>query len=207
MSGGPDLRGYLSRIGARKKNFRRHVIEDEDPSAYMGGRREIARITIESDGTIVCDTKEYAPTAEEQRAIYEEIAKAPFPKSVKARIGSLPPQLMGINPKDYFLFCDQCERDHITFIQWRKNDPKRDLPLSFWNDGEWREMEPDGLLPLWGLEQLNSFHTFLLHEGAKGARDVKAMVDEGGPTLAAHPWAAQIEWSRPSRLARRCYEP
>lgn len=196
----PVLRSYLSRIGAMEKNFRNHVIEEEDLSAYMGGRRVVAEIEIKPDGTVTCDDDRYAPTADEQKAIKVEISAAPFPKSINARKDQLPPQLVGVDPRHYFVFRDQHNADEIAFIQWRRDDPKRDLPFSFWSDGEWRMMVPDHLMPLWGLEKLKSAATIFLHEGAKGARDVQAMVDEDGAALAAHPWhddlkdAAHLGW-------------
>lgn len=57
----------------------------------------------------------------------------------------------------------------------------------------WRMMEPDGLLPLWGLERLREAYVVFIHEGAKGARDVQAIIDEGGEALAKHPWAADLK--------------
>jgi Family of unknown function (DUF5906) len=188
----PVLRAYLSHIGAAEKNFRKHVIEAEDSSAYIGGRRLVAEIKIEPDGTIKCD-EQYAPTADEQKAIKAEIAATPFPNSINARKGSLPPQLAGIDPNHYCVFIDQHKNDEVKFIQWRRDGDKPDLPLSFWSDGIWRLMEPDGPLPLYGLDRLKDAAVVFLHEGAKGARTVQALVDDGGEALAAHPWAADLK--------------
>ena len=188
----PTLMAYLRRVGATERNFRKHVIVVADEYAYMGGKREIATIKIEEDGTVDCNIKDYEPTADEQKAIKAEVGAAPFPKSINARKTMVPPQLVGVDPKHYFVFPDQYSADEVRFIQWRRDDPKQDLPLSFWSDGEWRMMEPDGLLPLWGLDQLKNFHAIFIHEGAKGARDVRALVDKGGVFLAAHPWSEDL---------------
>ena len=100
----PTLMAYLRRVGATERNFRKHVIVVADEYAYMGGKREIATIKIEEDGTVDCNIKDYEPTADEQKAIKAEVGAAPFPKSINARKTMVPPQLMGVDPKDYFLF-------------------------------------------------------------------------------------------------------
>ena len=54
---------------------------------------------------------------------------------------------------------------------------KRDLPWTMWSDGKWRCMEPDGLLPCFGLHLLrNNYKPVMLHEGAKTALMVQAML-------------------------------
>lgn len=198
---GPAIRHYIDRIGARAKSFRHYVVEVPDGSAYMGGHRKIADIYVADDGVVSCDKPEYLPTADEQEAIKAEVARRPFPHSIHARKGSLPDRLKGVDPRDYFVFCDDVDPDKIIFIQWRVYSPdKADLPFSFWNDGQWRMAEPEGKLPIWGLDQIGKFNTYIIHEGAKGARDVRAMVEEDGDELAARPWrdhligAAHLGW-------------
>jgi len=180
----PALRAYVERVGATAKNFRRYLVEEEDEAGY----KEINATIAIKDGKIVCDTEESAPTEAETKAIEAEIASAQFPRSIRARRISLPGQLAGVDRKHYCVFLDPTGEETL-FIQWRKEGEKPDWPLSFWSDGIWRMMEPDGPLPLYGLDRLkNTTMAVMLHEGAKGARDVQAMVDAGGD----HPWMREL---------------
>jgi hypothetical protein len=180
----PALRAYVERVGATAKNFRRYLVEEEDEAGY---KKVSAAIAIK-DGKIDCDSVEHAPTDAERQAIETEIASVQFPRSIRARRSSLPDQLAGVDRKDYCVFLAPTGEE-ILFVQWRKEGEKPDWPLSFWNDGIWRMMEPDGLLPLYGLDRLkNTTMAVMLHEGAKGARDVQAMVDAGRD----HPWMTDL---------------
>ena len=189
----PALHAYVTRVGARERSFKTYVIEDDDAEAYVGKRRVVATIRIAADGTITCDAETYAPTADEQRQIAAEVAKNPFPTSISAR--SLPPELKGVPKRHLCIFHDRTG-EYITFVQWRKDGEKPDLPYSCWSDGKWRNIEPDGELPLFGLETIKHKMCVMIHEGAKGARAVREML-EAGPT---HPWhedlkdAAHIGW-------------
>ena len=199
----PALNAYVRRIGAVQKNFRRYVIEEKGEDGYA-----CVTATIRIDDTITCDVAEFEPTKEEQKAIKEEIEKAPFPKSIKARKGPLPAELRGVPKQHLCIFLDQ-SGDHVLMIQHRRDGEKPDYPYTLWNDGRWRCMEPEGLLPLYGLEKLKQKSTFFIHEGAKAARDISAMVNHGGAALAAHPWgeelkqAAHLGWPGGARNARR----
>jgi hypothetical protein len=53
-------------------------------------------------------------------------------------------------------------------IYFEKDDDmkKIDLPWSYFSDGEWRNIEPGGLLPLFGLDQLSTASMVCIHEGA-----------------------------------------
>jgi hypothetical protein len=183
----PSLRAYVERVRATVKNFKRYLVEEEDEDGY---KKVSATIAIK-DGTIVCDTEESAPTAVEISAIEAEIASAQFPRSIRARRICLPDQLIGVDPKDYCVFLDPTGEE-TPFIHQRveREDGKKTyLPWSFWSDGIWRMMEPDGLLPLYGLDRLkNTTMAVMLHEGAKAARDVQAMVDAGRD----HPWMTDL---------------
>jgi hypothetical protein len=59
--------------------------------------------------------------------------------------------------------------------------------------------EPDGPLPLWGMEHLKDHTTVFIHEGAKAARAVHRMLTDRTAT-ASHPWgidmsgAAHLGW-------------
>ena len=187
----PHLNTYLRRVGAVIKNFRRFVIETPGAAGY---KHTIAEIKIDAENNIICKVEEYAPTDAEREAIKTEIEQLPFPHSVEATKATTKwPRELKDAPKEHLcIFYDQ-SGDHILMIQYRRNGEKPDLPYSFWTDGQWRCMEPDGLLPIYGLEKLNQKAAFFIHEGAKGARDISAMIAEGGATLAVYPWAEALK--------------
>src|SRR5262249_37199912 len=134
----PALRAYVTRVGAKQRNFKRYVVEETTDNHY---KRVVATIKI-TDGKINCDNAEYAPTDDEVAAIEAELTKVTFPKSIPALKNNRPSQLAGVDPKHYYVFHD-LTGEKIIFIQWRKDGEKPDLPFSFWDDGEWRMMEPD----------------------------------------------------------------
>jgi hypothetical protein len=162
-------------------------------------------------------TEEHAPTEDEKSEIEAEIARAGFPTSINADKNTPLPDEVAADPANRFVFFDQTG-SKILFIQHRQNGEKPDYPWSFWSDGKWRKMEPDGLLPLYGLDKLkNTTMDVMVHEGAKGARDVQAMTEAQGN----HPWltdlknyvhigwpggayrARQVDWEPIKRLAPR----
>jgi hypothetical protein len=94
-----------------------------------------------------------------------------------------------------------CDRDgRVVMIQQRvdpENGEGKYRPWSYWSDDQWRRMEPDGPLPLWGMEHLGDNTTVFLHEGAKAARAVHRLVnprsEEEERALAAHPWGRELQ--------------
>ena len=83
----------------------------------------------------------------------------------------------------------------MFMVQWRKEDDEGRtyfLPYSKWSDGLWRIMEPDGLLPLYGLDELAKSlgaSRVMVHQGAKCARNTQALVD----SKASHPWMPDLD--------------
>ena len=78
-----------------------------------------------------------------------------------------------------FQFLDRSGKQ-VVFVRQRiirENGKKACLPWSFWSDAEWRQMEPDGGLPLYGLNELPKFHRHMIHEGEKAARFCQWMRD------------------------------
>jgi hypothetical protein len=87
------------------------------------------------------------------------------------------------------------KRQTILFVQERVerlDGGKFYKPWSYWSDSQWRCMEPDGLLPLFGLDQLKDNAVACIHEGAKAALAVRALLAD--PTaLSAHPWGEDLK--------------
>jgi hypothetical protein len=185
----PALSDYLRRVGADLVSFRRAVIREDTDFGYP---RTIASISIK-DGELSCDVKEYAPTDDELAAIKLEIAKTDFPKSINAlTLDSAPLSLQQTESKNLFVF-RTANGEEIKFVQqrvYRDDGTKADLPWSHWSDGKWRQIEPDGPLPLYGLEKVDGMGTIYVHEGAKAAHDLRNMTPE---EWAAHPWGEQLK--------------
>jgi len=189
----PNLHAYYQRIGAREKTFRRAVVEDGDDHGY---RRIVATIAIKN-GTIECSDAALEPTEGERVAIEREIASADWPKSTNARFGSRPEQLRNASNRAVYEFRSR-DGWETLFIQERverDDGSKSYIPWSFWSDGKWRRMEPDGFLPLFGLDQLNGGGPVMIHEGAKAARFCQWLASDDPEAIEAaarHPWGDQL---------------
>ena len=195
----PNLQAYLQRINAVQRNFRKFEVEEAIDDRGRGRyKRVVATVTIvgdaadDSDAKLIlqCSNPDYAPTEAEAAAIAPEIADLQFPLSIPARdIDGLLATLPGVDPDDFFPF--RVKGGGVTFVQQRKetNDGKAYLPWSFWSDGEWRMMEPDGPLPLFGLDQLSAWPAVLICEGPKTARAVQRLLADGKD----HPWIGDLK--------------
>jgi hypothetical protein len=200
----PALNAYANRVGAKQRNFLRYAVLKDDASGYP---REVAAIKIVG-GKIECNNAAFAPTDAECAAIEAELTAVNFPKSVKATKSGMRELRRdiardndGIDPW-LFEFLDY-DGEHVLFVQQRikRGDKKIDLPWSLWSDGAWRMMEPDGLLPLFGLDSLRTASRVFIHEGAKSALAARAINDPdlrerfSFSHLENHPWAANIKYA------------
>lgn len=189
----PALQAYVRRINARQRSFRSYVVEGEQ--TYGRLRRPLAIIKIDESGIITCSTEEHEPTEEERGAITAQVVLAQWPRSIvatKANVKQLHQQIIG-SSEALFEFPTQ-DGDGFLFIQQRVQQAdggKHDLPWSYWSDGRWRMMEPDGKLPLCGLDRINTGLPLMLHEGAKKAKHVRQLLEQPR-LLAAHPWGADL---------------
>jgi hypothetical protein len=190
----PALRAYVERVGAKQRNFRRYVVTEEDASGYG---RVVARIKIAA-GKIECDREELAPTEAERSTIEAELAAINFPKSIVASLVQAENQRkeIGAARQDWFAILNK-SRDGVATCQQRV-EPADDgrkfyLPWTYFSDGAWRRMEPDGKLPLWKPRQARHGPK-MIHEGAKAASFVDWLVNdpEAAESRARHPWAADL---------------
>lgn len=188
----PTLKKYLDRVGAEPKSFRRYAIVTEDQSGYQ---RETASITVKPDGTLKLWGEVAPPLKEEIPLIATEVAGAGWPTTENAPSGSLPPALKDADKESVFVFRTRDKK--VRFVQHRVEmaGGKVYLPYSFWSDGQWRNIEPDGPLPLFGLDKIDGHTTVFVHEGAKPARYCQWLntdTREAKAALAAHPWGNEI---------------
>lgn len=193
----PHLEAYLSRVGAERRSFKRFVIEG-DP-VYGSLRRVICEISIMAGRSLTWSNEDFAPTPAELANIERELAGYEnWPRSIpiaKEARYLLLREISDDRPELYYFYDRSGE--NILFAQQRVRRPdgtKVDLPWTYWSDGVWRRMEPDGLLPLFGLDQLAGNLLIMVHEGAKTASAVKDLCLMGSTDehLSAHPWTSKL---------------
>ena len=195
-----QIQKYIDSIGAEPRNFRRYVIKREGKDHY-----HVDTCVIKIDGKMVdgkfefefhCPMKEHEPSKETLALIEEEVKHAvenkTWPKNINARNSNV----QGLNTDglramlgdDANLFEFRDENGELIYVQQRviKDGQKRDYPWSFFSDSKWYSMEPDGDLPIFGLEKLKGAAVVFLHEGAKCAAHMTP------DFLKGHPWEEQL---------------
>lgn len=184
----PALRDYLNRIGAEELNFRRFMVKERKGGHYYTER---VLIKILGDGEIRVTDPEYAPTKEEAEKIAEGFAKLDLPKSIgatKANVDELRSRVDG----ELFSFISRKEKDAVIMCQQRvetADGGKFYMPWTYWSDGRWRAMEPDGPLPFWKPEKRRKGTWYMIHEGAKSAAAAEAIARD---PKSDHPWAKEL---------------
>lgn len=189
----PSLNAYLTRVGAEELNFRRFMIKDYRKGANYYVER--ALIKILPDGTLECNREEYNPTDAERKAIAEEMAKVDVPRSIDATVRNAQRQQEELDG-DSFLFVRR-RTGEVAMIQQKFITPagaKVYVPWSFWSDGKWRRMEPDGPLPFWKPMKHRGITRKMIHEGAKAAAHIDDLINnpERRRELEDHPWGEEL---------------
>ena len=169
----PALALYIERHGAKEKNFRRWMVQEDYGHYY----KEKCIIKIDNDGTITCTDSAYSPTAAEQAAIKLAFAAGvEMPKSIEVRPAALQDLMVMLrrehqeNARDengdplFFVFYSQ-KTGNIIMVQQRidTEEGKRYLPWCFWSDSVWRCMEPDGDLPFWKPKERTTKTKIMVH--------------------------------------------
>lgn len=191
----PSIAAYLQRIGAEPRSLRVAVVKEQQGAYWT----DIATIRIRKDGTI--DAPEgHEPTEGEAAMIKGEVLGNEWPTSVMlGRSYELPDELKGANPENIFEL--KGIDGKLVMIQQRVDDPrsgeKRYVPWTFWSDNKWRRAEPEGDLPLYGLDKLGDHTTVFIHEGAKAARAIQRLINprtaEEREALHKHPWGDELQ--------------
>ena len=197
-----SVRQYLNRIGAEPKSICRAAIQERH-GKYFKEKHPI-KFCIKT-GEIINIEKlpdNIKPTEKEQTEIKAEITSAVFPLYVQANkaqrkglievINKTKNKVKGVDDKDLFIFYSETG-DKILLVQQRienkKTGQKKYLPWTHWSDHKWRCTEPDGKLPLYGLQELKNNAVVVLHEGCKGARHWQNLIKENK----LHPWRKYLE--------------
>lgn len=184
----PALAAYIDRIGAEERNFRRFIVCEYRGHYYA--ERSLIKLTPEGD--IICTNKEYAPTKEEIIAIKAAVVVEKFPKAILARDTDDLKKL--IYPGSLLHEFHSRLKPGIIMAQERatfKDGTKAYLPWTYFSDGKWRRMEPDGALPFWKPEVTKKEKRvrIMIHEGAKAAAIVDAIVKNDA---ISHPWKEEL---------------
>ena len=186
------VRAYLNRIGAEARSLHSAVLKERRGDYW----KDVAVITVSKTGEVTAPMA-YAPTAAEAASIAQECSEAEWPEHVRPdSMRNAPDALKNAKPESLFEFRD--ESDNIIMIQQRiqKKGDRSYIPWTYWSDNVWRAMEPEGKLPLWGIEQLKTNSTVFIHEGAKAARYIRWMVEGKSPealeALKNHPWGDEL---------------
>ena len=172
------------------------AVVKEDFGRYW---RDVCVIKFSREGDIQCSNPEYAPSEDEQKAIKEGFQGVEFPTLIKPRrISDPPPEMAAADKQNIFEFRDLA--GDIVMVQVRMNTKgggKKYLPFTYWSDQRWRNMEPEGPLPLYNLHRLKGHGIAFLHEGPKAAAHCQWLADaksyEARDALKAHPWGDRLQ--------------
>ena len=185
----PNMLGFFRRISAIPKGFNRGCFRD--PESRTGHYwRNIwfidlsvtnGHLTISAtqDGKARALPDEARPTQAEAEKIAAEIQDHPAPKSV----------VVDSNIEDKILkLCPVIETDHeywlsrnlqsqivlmwerVVFTNRDGAEKKKYIPWCFFEDQVWRMAEPEGKLPLYGLEFIGMSPIVCVHEGVRSAQ-------------------------------------
>jgi hypothetical protein len=188
----PAVAAYLDRIGADARSLKTAVVKETN-GAYWHDR---ALIRFDRAGVVECPA-EYEPTESEAAKIKDEMAQAEWPKLKRLRsIVDPPPEVRSADPEDVFEFRDRDGMLIMLQVRVELKEKKIYVPWTYWNDDEWRKAEPEGPLPLYGLDKIGSATTVFIHEGAKAARAMQRMVSgetfQDREALREHPWGEEL---------------
>jgi Family of unknown function (DUF5906) len=183
------LRDYFDRIGAQPRSLRTAVVS-ENSGIYW---KDIAVIRISQNGEIKAPDG-YEPTADETQKIIAECQTVEWPRMVHIEVKNeridLPPELKNW-PKDQLFFFRSLD-DKLVMIQQRTvraDGSKHYIPWTFWDDQQWRRAEPEGSLPIYGLEKISNRSIVFVHEGAKSAVAIEKLLADPD---AYHPWKEEL---------------
>jgi hypothetical protein len=179
---------YCNRIGAKPRSMRTAIVE-EHRGTYWKDR---AVIRFGKDGQVKAPPN-YEPTQEEAARIQAEFSEVKWPEIIPTQqIMNPHPHFAKTEDKNTFIFYDT--EKNIRMIQLRfetDTGGKVYVGYTYWSDGIWRMLEPEGLLPLWGIDRYDYQSEVVIHEGAKAARAVADMVKN--KTIGLHPWGEELE--------------
>lgn len=191
----PHTAKYLLRINAEPRTLTKAVVREEQGNGYW---RDLAFIKFDKKGGVSASLG-YEPSSEEQEKIALEFSGLEWPENVFINLSDpkMPKIVTEAAPENVFHFRDV--NNNVIMIQVRqdkRNGKKTYIPITKWSDDEFRFLEPEGDLPLFGLENIKDHSTVIIVEGAKTARYVQWLSDGKTPEARKardeHPWGAEL---------------
>lgn len=183
------VRKYLARINAEPRSLLKAVVKEQIGNYWI----DLAIIKFSKLGDVEA-TEGYEPTSQELEAIKAELSTVTWPQCITIPEGypGAPALVRDADPEDIYEFRDV--NGNITMLQVRKvrKGEKSYIPVTYYDDDEYRFAEPEGLLPLYGLENLKNNTTVFISEGAKAARYGQLIADGKVPN---HPWATELSYA------------
>lgn len=177
---------YINRIGAKPRSLLTAVVTEKIGNYW----NDLFIIKFERNGDVKAPAG-YGPNESEAAKIKEEFLSIDWPSPVYTNLKdkNLPLLYKEAPEADKFEFYDV--EGNIIMLQVRKEQKgeKSYIPITKFSDGEYRFMEPEEQLPLWGLDQLKNNTTVFIHEGAKAARFAREIAEGKVPN---HPWAMEL---------------
>lgn len=189
-----SIAAYLQRIGAEPRSLRTAVVREQHGSYWT----DIAVIRIERSGDVLAP-EGFEPTETERTIIRQDVLAHEWPVNVKLGSGyELPEELKGLKREHIFELKDVSGAVIMLHVRQSGKDGERKyVPWTYWSDDQWRKMEPEGKLPLYGLETIGDNTTVFIHEGAKAARSVHCLTNPRTEVekraLEAHPWGRELQ--------------
>jgi Family of unknown function (DUF5906) len=183
----PAIRQYLERIEAEPRTLRTAVVK-RDSGKYW---EDLHVIKLTPDGDVSAPAH-LQPTPEEALAIRSQCKAETWPENLRQeQLTNLPDELKSVDSEKFFEFRDRQNKVIMLQVRHDQATGKAYHPWSYWTDCVWRNCEPDGQLPLWGLPQLSENTTVFIHEGAKSARFCQRLIEDES-LLAKHPWGEKL---------------
>ncbi len=189
------IRAYLARIEAEPRSLRTAVVKIRHGKYFA----DKAIIKFKPDGSVNAPD-EYMPTEAEAASIAAAVTSASWPESLPIPLDreGMPDRLRNAASENIFWFYDRKGNALMAQVRVETAAGERAyLSYSYWSDKTWRLAEPEGKLPLWGLDGLGDNTTVILSEGAKAARRMREMVEARTPEMAAklrdHPWGREMQ--------------
>ncbi len=185
----PAAMKYLERIGAEPGSFKRADVYEQ----VEGYPKSVGKVHFAEKGVVTVSGKAEAPNAAEADAIAEEFVDRSFLKQVAML--NLPDSPPGVNLSDKNVFVCHNLKGEVVMVHERyqtKDGGKGFVPWTRWSDGEWRKMEPE-VMPFYGIPGFENKSTLYIHEGAKAAKRVQAILS-GREPAGRFPWFEAVRW-------------
>jgi hypothetical protein len=182
----PITGGWLRQKNLPEAGFNyAHRVETVEGYPQTTGWARFRRDRIKVGGDVA------PPSAELQGEMLAEIAAAGFPKHTPLVAIAEPPPGVRLGDANVYICQGFDRRIEMVLERYETDTGKAYRSWTKWDDGQWRNMEPD-TLPFYGnvAEAAKAHSTLFLHEGAKAARRVKALIE--GEEVARFPWLEML---------------